>query len=314
MLSPLWLFLLAATPSISVTPFRTSISPRLDPVFGDVAALRSTVDRFLVLQDEMDQARNEFSTAVHSTLVELAKLGGRREPPGASPCPATISTLYGRALSAGGRYLSLGREMESRFRELRRADELGDSSGLTPDYRLKIKKAVQLHQDMLRDLQEMRVAFYVQLGAELRHAGCTTQAFTLEPRPAPVLEDGLSTDPSNPAAWALDETAADPDAKGPGDPGRTLRTLPRVAASSTTAPAVWIEIDTSHCPHPSQLQIDGRPYGTLPGHKRTSVRTYAGPHEICVLSSQDKRSCGQAGTLRHVYFYEGWSLAVRCDR
>jgi hypothetical protein len=62
------------------------------------------------------------------------------------------------------------------------------------------------------------------------------------------------------------------------------------------------------------LQIDGRSYGALPGHKRTSVRTHAGPHEICVQPSQEKRSCGEPGTLRQVYFYEGWSLTVRCDR
>jgi hypothetical protein len=77
---------------------------------------------------------------------------------------------------------------------------------------------------------------------------------------------------------------------------------------------VWIEIDNSHCARPSQLQIDGRSYGALPGHKRTSVRTHAGPHEICVLPSQEKQTCGDAGTLRQVYFYEGWSLTVRCDR
>ncbi|HJX65676.1 MAG TPA: hypothetical protein VJ860_17185 [Polyangia bacterium] len=56
--------------------------------------------------------------------------------------------------------------------------------------------------------------------------------------------------------------------------------------------------------------------GTIiaPFPKRTSVRTHAGPHEICVQPSQEKRSCGEPGTLRQVYFYEGWSLTVRCDR
>jgi hypothetical protein len=314
MISPLWLVLATAAQSTSATPFKTSVSPRLDPVFGDVTVLRGTVDRFLALQGEMDQARNDFSTAVHSTLVEVAKPSGKREPRAARPCPASVPTLYGRALSAGGRYLTLGREMESRFREIRRADELGDAAGLTPDYRLKVKKAAQIHQDTLRDLREMRVAFYVQLGAELKHAGCALQSAAPDPKATPPGEDGFPTDPSNPAAWAMDETAADPEAAGPNDPGRTLRTPPKTSAPPTTAPAVWIEIDNSHCAHPSHLQIDGRSYGALPGHKRTSVRTHAGPHEICVLASQDKRTCGQPGTLRQVYFYEGWSLAVRCEK
>jgi hypothetical protein len=183
---------------------------------------------------------------------------------------------------------------------------------LTPDYRLKVKKASQIHQDMLRDLQEMRVAFYVQLGAELRHAGCDLH--NPGASPAADADDVIPTDPSNPAAWTLDDSAADPEAAGNADPNRTVRTPPRTATSPTTAPAVWIEIDNSHCARPSQLQIDGRSYGALPGHKRTSVRTHAGPHEICVQPSQEKRSCGEPGTLRQVYFYEGWSLTVRCDR
>ena len=102
--------------------------------------------------------------------------------------------------------------MESRFREIRRADELGDASGLTPDYRLKVKKASQIHQDMLRDLQEMRVAFYVQLGAELRHAGCEFHGPGASP--AADADDVIPTDPSNPAAWTLDDSAADPEAAG----------------------------------------------------------------------------------------------------
>ena len=314
MLFPLWLVLATATQSSAATPFRTTVNPRIDPVFGDVTVLRRTVDRFLALQAEMDQVRNEFSTAVHSTLTEVARPAGGRESHAAKVCPPSAAGLYGRALAAGGRYLAFGHEMESRFREIRRADELGDASGLTPDYRLRVKKASQIHQDMLRDLQEMRVAFYVQLGAELRHAGCDLQRSGPSGGPAASAEDAIATDPSNPASWTLDDSGADPEASGTPDPSRTVRTPPKTSAPATTAPAVWIEIDNSHCARPSQLQIDGRSYGDLPGHKRTSVRTHAGPHEICVLPSQENYTCGEAGTLRQVYFYEGWSLAVRCDR
>jgi len=115
------------------------------------------VDRFLALQSEMDQVRNEFSTAVSQHLAEVARPTGSHESHAAKVCPP------GAAACTDGRWRQwplpgLGHEMESRFREIRRADELGDASGLTPDYRLKVKKASQIHQDMLRDLQEMRVA------------------------------------------------------------------------------------------------------------------------------------------------------------
>ena len=39
-----------------------------------------------------------------------------------------------------------------------------------------------------------------------------------------------------------------------------------------------------------------------------------GPHEVCVLPTSDKRACGDAGTLRKAYLYDGWTLVVRCEK
>src|SRR5919206_113294 len=94
------LVLASAPGGTTVTPFRTEVAPRVDPVFGDVASLRRAVDRFLALQVEMDGVRGEFSAAVSSTLAELAPAG---TTPGA--CPAPARGRYERALDAGGRYL-----------------------------------------------------------------------------------------------------------------------------------------------------------------------------------------------------------------
>jgi hypothetical protein len=296
------LLLAAAPPSTTVTPFRTEVTPRVDPVFGDIASLRQSVDRFLALQGEMDQVRNEFSTAVQGTLFQLA-------PPGPRPhgCPASAGTHYARALAAGGRYLSLGRQLEARFREIRRSDELGDASGLTPDYRVKVKRARELYNDLLRDYREMRVAFYDQLGAEMRHAGCDlpTAARSLKTAdPAP--------DPSDPASWNLEEppAPAPPEAKDPTAP-HAARLL---APPSGAATAIWVTVDNSHCSQKSQLAIDGAPLGAINGHKKLTIRTRAGPHDVCVLASSDKRACGDPGTLRHAYLYDGWTLVVRCDK
>lgn len=311
MLLPLCLVLAAAAPAQTVTPFRTSVAPRIDPVFGDSTSLRKTVDRFLTVHTEMEQVRNEFSTAVHGTLAEVARANAPRTPKANRVCPTNAASLYGRALDAGGRYLALGRELEARFREVRRADDLGDAAGLTPDYRLKIKQVEQLHTDVMRDLQEMRVAFYEQLSAEMRHAGC---ALT-DPsnRPAPEGADAsVAVDPSDPGAWTLEDASPDPEASGKPEPARVAK--PATELPATTAPAVWIEIDNSHCARSSQLVIDGTAYGQAPAHKKTAVRTHAGPHEICVLPATEKRICGDSGTLRQAYFYEGWSLVVRCDK
>jgi hypothetical protein len=299
-LATLAFLLAAAPPNTTVTPFRTEVTPRVDPVFGDIASLRQSVDRFLALQSEMDQVRNEFSTAVQGTLFQLSPLGPR--PKG---CPAGAGAQYARALAAGGRYLSLGRQLEARFREIRRSDELGDAAGLTPDYRVKVKRARELYNDLLRDYREMRVAFYDQLNAEMRHASCD-----LPTGPTQVAkQNDTAPDPSDPASWALEEPA--PEAPAP------VATGPHAARpllAPNAAPAIWITIDNSRCAQKSQLAIDGGSMGAINGHKKLSIRTRAGPHELCVLPSTDKRACGDPGTLRKAYLSEGWTLVVRCEK
>jgi hypothetical protein len=296
------LAVLAAAPATTVTPFRTEVAPRVDPVFGDITGLRQGVDRFLALQTEMEQVRGEFSTAVHGTLAELVTPAATGR---ARTCPQAAVGQYTRALAAGGRYLALGRQLEARYREIRRSDELGEAAGLTPDYRVKMKRARELYLELLRDYREMRVAFYDQLGAEMRHAGCPLT--TNQPRPRPAdSPDGEAgpLDPSNPAAWALEEPAIEPP------PKETTARPPATTAAAATA--IWISIDNSHCAQKSQLSLDGASLGAIAAHKKLTIRTRAGPHDLCVLSATEKRACGEPGTLRRAYLYEGWTLVLRC--
>jgi hypothetical protein len=297
------LVLVAAPQGTTVTPFRTEVTPRVDPVFGDITSLRQSVDRFLALQGEMEQVRNEFSTAVHGTLAQLAPAAPR-----ARTCPPGATGNYARALSAGGRYLALGRQLEARFREIRRSDELGDASGLTPDYRVKIKKARDLYADLLRDYREMRVAFYDQLGAEMRHAGCDLTA----PGRAPKTGEG-APDPSDPSAWALEDAVPEAPVAVVTTPASPRGTRALIAPPGA-ATAIWITVDNSRCAQRSQLSIDGAALGAVAGHKKLTIRTRAGPHEVCVLPASDKRACGDAGTIRRAYLYDGWTLVVRCEK
>jgi hypothetical protein len=300
--------LYAAGPTgTTVTPFRTEVTPRVDAVFGDIASLRQSVDRFLALQGEMDQVRNEFSTAVQGTLFQLAPLGPR--PKG---CPAGATTHYARALTAGARYLTLGRQLEARFREIRRSDELGEGAGLTPDYRVKIKKARDLYADLLRDYREMRVAFYDQLGAEMHHAGCElpTAAQAREAKPG----DNQAPDPSDPGAWALEEESAPPPPSANKEPAPLPHGAKPILMASGSATAIWVTIDNSRCAQRSQVTIDGNLLGAVNGHKKLTLRTRTGPHDVCVLPSSDKRACGDPGTLRRAYLFDGWTLLVRCEK
>jgi hypothetical protein len=138
----------------------------------------------------------------------------------------------------------------------------------------------------------MRAAFYDQLAEEMRHAGCNLAAAPASPA-APTERTG--PDPAIPSSWSMEppeeETAA--SAKG-------------------AAPAVWIQIDNSRCAQPSALSIDGTSVGAIAAQKKIPVRAHAGPHDLCVMPGNDKRTCGAPGTVRHAYLHEGWTLVVRC--
>jgi hypothetical protein len=312
--------------SMRVIPFRTELRPRVDPVFGDALALRASVDRFFALEADMDRVRDEFSTAVHETLAALAGGGAL-----AKGCPAAAGPLYARALAAGGKYLLLGQQLQARVREIRRADDLGDAAALTPDYRAKIKKVRERFQLQLNDYREMRVAFYDQLAAEMRHASCKPGAPSGEPTGARAPGAGAAAavegkgeaeapNPLEASAWnlALDEGSPPLEAPVPATRGAP-RASPHAravgveaASPGGTAPAIWIDVDNTLCAQPTRVFVDGQPLGEVGPRKRTSVRTHAGPRELCALPASDPRACGAPGTVRKAYLHEGWSLTVHC--
>ena len=326
-----------------VTPFRTDVRPRVDPVFGGVAALRTAIDEFLALEGDMKKARDDLSTAVHEGLAQVRALpsspaGANNQPaPPSSPpggksagkttataaeraasCPPGALGAQAKARESGRRFLALGRRFEARFHEIRRALGVGDTVALTPDYRWKAGRARELYGELLRDYQEMRAAFHDQLGAELRHAGCKSDPAApappgARPRPAGSLESG-APDPENPDDWTL-LAADEPLPKLPTTSGAPR--TPRPAAKGPdpeSSPAIWIEIDNTRCARPSAFTLDGQPVASIPGAKKVQIRTRAGPHSICVLPATEKRVCGVPGTVRRVYLFEGWSMAVRCTK
>jgi hypothetical protein len=309
----------AAAPGTTVIPFRTDAQPRVDAVFGDAWALRLSVDRFLALQSDMERVRDEFSTAVHETLTALAGNAdvetSAATKAGPKTCPAATAAPYARALASGTRYLLLGQQLQGHYRDIRRADDLGDAAALTPDYRVKIKKARDLHQHLLDDYREMRVAFYDQLGAEMHHAGCKTGPKAAAVAPA----DGVSAppNPSDPSAWAIDDAPAANEPRGPAPAAEKAgapRQTPEEPRATMAAPAIWIDVDNTLCPQATRVSVDGQSLGEVGPRKKTSVRTHAGPREICALPVSDARICGDPGTIRKAYLHEGWSLTVHCDK
>lgn len=334
-LIPMVLFALAGAPGApphadppTEESFRTEAAPRIDPVFGDVASLRAAIDRFLSLQGEMERVRDDFSSAVHAALATLVGPPSPAPQPAAAkaaasdahPCPAAAATPLARASLAGGRYLALGQQLQAAYREIRRGDDLGDTVGLTPDYRLKAKKARALHQQLLSDYREMRVAFYDQLGAEIRHAGCRLPARTTA---SSAPDSNPADNPLDLRAWDLGESPADlggdPPAPALNKEGAATTaaqppSAPLAADGEASSPAIWIDIDNTLCNEATRLSIDGQAVGDIGARNKTSVRTRSGPHEVCALPTSDKRACGDAGTLRKAYLHEGWRLTIHCAK
>ena len=114
---------------------------------------------------------------------------------------------------------------------------------------------------------------------------------------APVADEARGPPPRPPRPRARRPSAA--AARGRDDGGA------RQSGSTST---------TRSAPQPTRVSVDGQSLGEVGARKKTSVRTHAGPREICALPVSDARSCGDPGTIRKAYLHEGWSLTVHCDK
>jgi hypothetical protein len=269
-------------------------------VFVDARGLRGLIEQFGALDTEMQKIRDEFSTAVQQTLAVLPH--DPRHSGGA--CPDHAQVTYAKALTAGARYLELGRRLEVLFRQIRRADDQGESWGLTPDYRNKARLARDGFRALLSDYRDMRVAFYEQLGAELRHVGCDPKLMARTAgRPT---GEQAAADPAEAASWVLED-------QGESQPphSETERAQPPGTGGS---PAIWITIDNGDCTTDTRVSLDEEPATTVAGRKQLPLRTHAGPHQICALPTDDPRECGAPGTLRKAYLHEGWTLTLHCRK
>jgi hypothetical protein len=222
---------------------------------------------------------------------------GRPAPKGTKRCPA-LAAPFARAHALGQRYLTQGRDLSRVYDLLTRLDEMGETVGLTPDYRVKVKRVKETYRGLRSDYREMKYAYYEQLIPELKHVGCDPDALLLA---------AAKAEPSAPAS-----TAAAPT------PATTLpRATPKKAPAEPPArPATMItfHVDNTSCGAPARVVLDGRALGTVEAHSRRGFRTRSGPHQLCLLHEGSAQSCGQPGTLRKGYLHEGWTIQLKCPK
>ena len=162
--------------------FHLEGKPAIDDVFGDASDYRRTIDRFLELTNNMQSMRDEFARSVQTTLGELTKSKDATRPKKYCPVEA-VAAPYARARHLGSEYLRVGRELTRHYEQVKEFDKLGESIGLTPDYRWKVRRVLQQYNSLLTDYREMKVAFHDQLDDELKYAGCDLQALLLKGDP-----------------------------------------------------------------------------------------------------------------------------------
>jgi hypothetical protein len=313
--------------------FHLEGKPAVDDVFGDASDYRRTVDRFLELTQQMQSMRDDFARAVQTALNEL---GARDLPDKDKPdksdkkprrhgCPVeAVAGPYAKAARLGAEYLRVGRELTRHYDQVKEFDRLGESMGLTPDYRWKVKRVLSQYNVLLTDYREMKVAFHDQLVDELKFAGCDLQALLLKGDPQSKLaSDEAWPQPGQPGAPGVQVARNEPRESVP--PNLPVERVPPpqpIVIPRRTAPAdpngeqprsgVLFYVDNTRCQRGATVFVDGKKLGEVPAATRVGFQTAAGPHDLCLLDGT-KKECGAPGTVRRSYLSEGWTISLRCE-
>jgi hypothetical protein len=274
--------------------FRMEGDPKIETVFGDTAQFKRYVDRFFVLHAEMQRAHEDFSRNVQAVI---ASLGAHRAAGGGRRCPVDAVALgYGRAFRQGQTFHKLGKEIEANYVSIQQLDRLGETTGLTPDYRWKVSRALKLYAGILVDFREMKLAFQNQLSSELAYQGCDPQVLIAK-------GDELEKAGAPPTPEILHEPdKKKPLKKGQKDPG------PPITASAAT-----FFVDNSSCKTSLRVYLDGALLGEVGSTAKAAFRSLVGRHDMCLIPSTSQQQCGDPGTLRRTYIHDGWSITLRCD-
>lgn len=309
------------------TGFRLEGKPAVDDVFGDASDYRRTIDRFLELTDSMQSMRDDFARSVQTTLSELAKHAGPEKRPKRGSCPVdSVAGPYARARHLGAEYLRVGRELTRHYEQVKEFDRLGETIGLTPDYRWKVRRVLQHYNTLLVDYREMKVAFHDQLDDELKYAGCDLQALLIKGDPSgkTATEPEPSwPNPGQPGAPGVQVAKVDPkETLPPSLPQERVPTAQPIPVPKRTAPAdakneqprvgILFYVDNSKCQRGTTVYLDGKKLGEVAAAQRVGFQTVPGPHDLCLLDGTQKQ-CGQPGTVRRSYMHEGWTISLRCE-
>ena len=261
--------------------FHLEGAAEIDLVFGDIDAFKHRIDELYALDLRMAAARRAFSDQVHAAIEAL---GSKRR----GCATEALALPYFLAHSQAAAHRAIGEQLELEYQAIRKLDRLGESYGLTPEYRSKVNRSRGIYEAALVDYREMRVAFSGQLAYAARLRGCNTTT---------LLEKG----------------AAGVTAKIPAPPAHVAKADTTAQREPIIARPVTFFIDNRLCPTAHRVYIDGVLMGEIIASAKAAFQTATGRHALCLVPATSNAKCGDTGTLRTAYIHDGWSISMHCQ-
>ena len=272
-------------------PLRYEGRPRVELPFGDRSALVAALDRFASAQATMLTQRTQIESLALGILTSLGE-GPSKDPVaararGSQPCPITsVAAPWATALEVQRAFIVAGVELEDAYDVVATYDKFGEVDGGSPIDRQRVTAAHAGYRAARKDAEELDVALRVQVGRELTRRHCT--------------EDLLAAAAAEPELYRV-------DALGPRTPTVARRTEPPPVIASFV-------VDNRECDEPLAVYLDGAFVEEVPARTDAVVTGAAGRRTLCLLPQPGSAACGDRGTVREIYVYDGWSLRMRCPR
>jgi len=282
--------------------FKMEGAPKTDNLFGDTKTFTREVDRYLALYDAMQRVRDAFSRSVQTALAELGAHQAAAGRNGTRTCPTErIALPYALSYHLGEDFRRSQAELGRRYAVIKSLDALGETAGLTPDYRWKVRRTLALSKEITTDWREMQAFFVEHLGKELAFFGCVPEQLIARGEAAGA--DALTR-----AADQGPPPTLTPPARPDPLRGKKPDAPPPVAATIT------FTVDNTSCPGALGVFLDGQPLGRVAAEARAAFAALVGPHDLCLIPDGSPQRCGDLGTVRRTYLHQGWTILLRCQK
>ena len=261
---------------------------QIERMFGNTDTYKQHIDDFYSALGQLHAQRKSAGRHTQAALIVLSTTRG---------CPRhQLAPLYARARASALNHSVTLKALASHRKRVQILDSLGESLGLTPDYRSKVNQMPAHHRDAKRDDRELGIAVFRQLTRELRASGCNPTRLLRTEGSRSIDEETLVE-----TGFRSKRVA-------------TPRYLKKYAGETVAASPVNFFVDNSRCNTALAVSIDGALKGTVAAGQKAAFQSLAGRHSMCLIADGSGLQCGHPGTLRRTFIYDGFAITLHCQR